>query len=135
MEELTLKASIENVSVATDYIDARLEALDVPMKVQTQINVAIDEIVSNIASYAYAPGTGDFTVRFEAREEPRAAVITFTDSGMPFDPLAAEAPDVSLAAEDRKIGGLGIFLVKKIMDGVSYQYVDGKNILCIEKRF
>ncbi len=135
VKELTLVAKIEKISEALDFIDAQLEALDCPMKAQTQINVAADEILSNIASYAYADGTGDMTVRFEVLESPRTAVITFLDSGMPFDPLEIQDPDVTLPAEERSIGGLGIFLVKKTMDNMFYEYREGKNILRIEKQF
>ena len=135
VKELTLEAKIENISEALDFIDAQLEELDCPMKAQTQINVAADEVLCNIASYAYVPGTGDMTVRFEVLPEPRTAVITFVDSGMPFDPLEVQDPDVTLPAEARAIGGLGIFLVKKTMDDMRYERRDGKNVLRIEKRF
>ncbi|MBQ1809976.1 MAG: ATP-binding protein, partial [Erysipelotrichaceae bacterium] len=115
--------------------DRNLDALDCPFKAKTQIDVAIDEIFSNIAKYAYPGGTGNATVRFEMQQEPRAAVITFIDEGTPYDPLSAEEPDVTLSAEERGVGGLGIFLVRKTMDDVSYKYEDGKNILSIRKEF
>ena len=134
VKELTLDAKIANISEALDFIDALLEAAGCPLKAQTQINVAADEILSNIASYAYAPGSGDMTVRFELREDPRTAVITFMDRGMPFNPLEIKEPDVTLPAEERAIGGLGIFLVKKTMDDIQYELRNGMNILRIEKR-
>ena len=132
-DELTLEARVENIPAATAFIDQRLEALDCSLKARMQIDVAMDEILSNIANYAYAPGAGGMTVTFAFREETRTAVITFMDRGSPFDPLAAEDPDVTLPAEDRPIGGLGILLVKKTMDLVTYERLDGKNILRIEK--
>ena len=134
MNELTVNATLENISVVTEFIDARLEALDCPFKAQTQIDVAVDEIVNNIASYAYETGSGELTVRFELMEEPRTALISFIDRGKPFDPLKLEDPDVTLSVEERGVGGLGIFLVKKTMDAVNYKYEDGRNILQIEKR-
>ena len=134
MKELVLKAKLENIPEVTAFIDEQLEALDCPMKAQMQIDVAIDELFSNIARYAYAPGEGDATVRFSFDEQERAAEITFLDSGVPFDPLAKADPDVTLTVEEREIGGLGIFLVKKTMDSLTYRYEDGKNVLTLRKR-
>ncbi len=134
VKELTVKATVENISAVTRFVDEQLKELGCPLKTQSQIDIAIDELVNNIASYAYAPGTGDLTVRFEFDEKTRTAAITFIDSGTPFDPVAAEDPDVTLAAEERGIGGLGIFLVKKTMDKVSYRFLDGRNMLRIEKK-
>ena len=135
MKEITLEARTENIDALTDFINAELEALDCPMKTQIQIDVAIDEIFANIASYAYAPGVGEATVRFEAQADPPAAVITFIDGGIPYDPLQNADPDVSLSADEREVGGLGIFLVRKTMDDMRYEYRDGKNILHITKLF
>ena len=133
MTEITLDAIIENIPRVTDFINAELEALDCPFKAQIQIDVAIDELFGNIALYAYEPLTGTATVRFEAEEDPKAVSITFIDTGMPYDPLAAEDPDISLGVEERDVGGLGVFLVKKTMDEVTYEYKDGQNILKIRK--
>ncbi len=133
MKELTVEASIENIDRVTDFINAELEAADCPLKARMQIDVAIDEVFSNIAYYAYAPGTGSVTVRFETEEAPRAARITFIDRGRPYDPLTAQDPDITLSAEDRKVGGLGIFLVKKTMNEVRYAFEDGQNMLTLRK--
>ena len=130
--EMTVEATLENIPAVTAFVDERLEALDCPMKAQMQIDVAIDELFSNIARYAYDPVTGPATVRVD--QEPRAVRITFIDHGKPYDPLAKADPDVTLSAEDRQIGGLGIFMVKKTMDDVQYEYKDGQNILTVEKR-
>ena len=94
----------------------------------------MDELFSNIACYAYPPGTGTVTLRVEVAEDPSLATLTFIDSGVPYDPLSRADPDTTLSAEERKIGGLGIYMVKKSMDGVSYAYEDGKTILTIKKR-
>lgn len=134
MQELNLEAAVANISTVTDFVNAILEELDCPMKAQLQIDVAIDELFSNIAKYAYAPGTGPATVRVETEEDPRAVILTFIDRGTPFDPLAAEDPDITAPAEERSIGGLGVFLVKKTMDDVRYERRDGQNILRITKR-
>ena len=133
MKELTIAATVENIEAVTDFVNEQLDAIDCPMKVQMKIDIAIDEIFSNIAHYAYGSDTGDATVRVEITEEPHAAVITFIDNGVPYDPLAKDDPDMTLSIDDREIGGLGIFMVKKSMDEVSYEYRDGQNILTIKK--
>ena len=133
MKELTIAATVENIETVTDFVNEQLEALDCPMKAQMQIDIAIDELFGNIAHYAYNPETGDATVRVEVIEDPMSVVITFIDKGVPYDPLAQEDPDTTLSAEDRAIGGLGIFMVKKSMDDVTYEYKDGQNILKIKK--
>ena len=133
MKELTVAASIDNVNAVTDFVNEQLEALDCPMKVQMQIDIAIDELFSNIAYYAYDGAEGQATVRVEALEDPRAVRITFIDQGVPYNPLTSEDPDTTLSADERKIGGLGIFMVKKSMDAVDYEYKDGRNILTIRK--
>ena len=134
VKELVLKAKLDNIPEVTAFIDEQLEALDCPMKAQMQIDVAIDELFSNIARYAYAPGEGDATVRFEFDEVARVASVTFVDSGVPFDPLKQGDPDVSLSIDDRKEGGLGIFMVKKTMDHMVYRHENGCNLLTIYKR-
>lgn len=133
MKELTIDATIENIAAVTAFVDEQLEQLNCPMKTQIQVDVAIDELFGNIANYAYNPQTGAATVRVEVTENPLAVVITFIDNGVPYDPLAKPDPDVTLSAEEREIGGLGIYMVKKSMDDISYEYRDGKNILRIKK--
>ena len=133
MKELMIDATLENIPVVTDFVNEQLEQLDCPMKVQIQISIAIDELFSNIARYAYNPTTGSATVQVEVTENPLAVVITFIDEGKPYDPLAKEDPDITLSAEEREVGGLGIYMVKKSMDDVTYEYKDGRNILKIKK--
>lgn len=133
MKELTLQATVENIETVTDFVNKQLEAFDCPMKTQTQIDIAIDEIFSNIAHYAYKPDIGNATVRVDIAENPLAVKITFIDNGIPYDPLAKPDPDITLSAEERQIGGLGIYMVKKNMDEVLYEYRDGQNILTIKK--
>lgn len=133
MKELTIAATVENIEVVTDFVNQQLELLECPMKAQMQIDVAIDELFSNIAHYSYNPEVGQATVRVEVVENPLAVTITFIDNGIPYDPLAKEDPDLTLSAEERQIGGLGIYLVKKSMDEITYEYKDGQNILSIKK--
>ena len=132
-KELTIEAAIENIRVVTAFVDKQLETLSCPLKARMQIDIAIDELFSNIARYAYNPETGDVTVRVEVTERPPAVIISFIDCGKPYNPLAKEDPDIALSAEEREIGGLGIFMVKEIMDEMRYQYKDGQNILTIRK--
>ncbi len=133
MKEMTIEAKVENIPVVTEFVDEQLEAHGCSMKAQTQIDIAIDELFGNIANYAYESGVGVATVRVELKEAPLAVVITFIDNGVPYDPLKKEDPDITLSAEEREIGGLGIYMVKKSMDGVDYEYKDGQNILKITK--
>ena len=134
MKELTIAATVENIGTVTDFVNEQLEALDCPMRAQMQIDIAIDELFGNIAHYAYHPEVGNATVRVEVMEEPLAVIITFIDGGVPYDPLKAADPDSTLSAEERQLGGLGIYMVKKSMDEISYEYRDGKNILSIKKK-
>ena len=135
MPKITLPAIIENIGTATDFMNEVLERACCPVRAQLQLAVALDELMSNVARYAYMPGTGDITVSVEILDDPRRAVLTLTDSGFPYDPLLKPPPDTTLSADERQIGGLGIFIVKKTMDSMRYEYRDGKNIVTIEKKF
>lgn len=133
MYELTTCATVDNLPLVTDFLEQHLEEAGCPLKAQMQITMAAEEIFVNIAHYAYAPGQGEATVRLAVVGEPPAVSVTFIDRGVPFDPLAKPDPDVSLTAEERGIGGLGIYLTKKTMDDVRYVYEDGRNILTLVK--
>ena len=132
MAELRIKAKVENLNDVMAFVDAELEKLDCPMRAQMQIDVAVEELFVNIAHYAYAPGEGDAQITVRAADG--MVEIEFRDSGVPYDPLAKADPDVSLSAEERQIGGLGIFMVKKTMDDIVYHYMDGQNVLKIRKK-
>ena len=134
VNEWTLEAKVENLPALTAYIEEELDRTDCSMKARMQLDVAVDELFSNISRYAYAPDTGDVTVRFDYDESERTVSITFKDRGIPYDPTKKADPDVTLPAEDRTVGGLGIYLVKKTMDGITYRREDGCNILCIRKK-
>ena len=133
MKELEIEAITENLSKVLAFVDEQLEAADCPMKIQMQIDIAVEEIFVNIAHYAYKSGTGKAVVRVETLPDPPSVDITFIDNGIPYDPLTKEDPDITLSAEERPIGGLGIFMVKKSMDDVRYEYLDGHNILTLKK--
>ena len=130
--KLVVKAKNENLYQVMEFINEFLEKHDCQMKAQTQIDLSIEEVFVNIANYAYGEGEGDCEIKLEFNGG--IVKFTFIDSGMPFDPLAKADPDNTLSAADRQIGGLGIFLVKKNMDEVSYQYLDNKNILTLTKK-
>lgn len=133
MKELRIDATVENIEKVIAFVDEQLEAVGCPMKVQVQVDIAIDELFGNIAHYAYNPDVGLATVRVEIEENATELSITFIDEGVPYNPLSNKAPDITLSAEERDIGGLGIYMVKKSMDDVSYEYVDGRNILKVKK--
>ena len=133
-QEITVAAAVENLEGVTAFVDRCLEEIGCSPRAQMQIDVAVDELFSNIAYYAYPPRTGTVTLRVEVAEDPSLAILTFIDSGVPYDPLSRPDPDTTLSAEERRIGGLGIYMVKKSMDDVSYAYEDGKNVFTIKKR-
>jgi anti-sigma regulatory factor (Ser/Thr protein kinase) len=133
-QELTLEATVANIDLATEFVDEKLDSYGCPTKEKMQINVAIDELFSNIAQYAYNPDVGPATLRVETKKDPLSVIITFIDHGVPFDPLKKKDPDITAPAEEREIGGLGIYMVKKTMDNVHYEYKDGANILTIIKK-
>lgn len=135
MKEIDIEAKIENLNEVFAFVDGQLEAIGCPMKVMMQIDVAVDELFSNIAMYAYAPGTGRAKITLDAEDDPRRVILTLSDSGMPYNPLEKEDPDITLSAEERKIGGLGIYMTKKIMDHMEYKYENGHNIIVIVKEF
>ena len=134
MTELKVQAAVENIPEVTAFVDGQLEAIDCPMKAQMQIDVAIDELFGNIAHYAYGGASGEAAVQFHFDADTRMISIAFVDSGTPFDPLSQEDPDVTLSAEERGIGGLGIFLVRKTMDQITYKRDNGQNVLTIYKK-
>ena len=133
MKDITVDATVDNLEVVQDFVREELEKQDCSMKIMMQIEIAVEEIYVNIVHYAYNPQVGKATVRCEVTENPMQVMIQFLDSGIPFDPLAKEDADITLSADERDIGGLGIFMVKQSMDEVNYEYKDGKNVLTIKK--
>ena len=133
MKELDVEAILDNLDIVTDFVNEQLAVTGCSAKILMQVDLAVEEIFVNIANYAYSPATGPATVRVEVRPDFSAVCITFIDHGIPYDPLAKADPDLSLSTEERAVGGLGIFLVKKNMDDISYEYVNGCNILRLKK--
>ena len=133
MRELIIEADRMNLPEVQTFIDEQLEEAGCPMLTQTTIDIAVEELFVNIASYAYGEENGNAVVQVTVQDEPLAVEITFIDNGKQYDPLAKADPDITLSAKERKKGGLGIFMVKNTMDNVSYEYKDGKNNLTIKK--
>ncbi|MCR4863054.1 MAG: ATP-binding protein [Ruminococcus sp.] len=131
MKELIIEALTENLPEVIAFVDEQLEAADCSVKTQMQIDIAVEEIFVNIAKYAYGDERGNVTIKTVLTSS--SFEITFIDNGAPYDPLAKPDPDVTLSAEERQIGGLGIFMVKKSMDEVKYQYIDDQNCLTLVK--
>jgi anti-sigma regulatory factor (Ser/Thr protein kinase) len=132
--ELDIEALVENLPAVQDFVEKCLEEAECSPRICMQISLAVEEIFMNIASYAYAPGKGRAVVRVEVGGDPLSATVTFIDRGVPYDPLAKADPDITLSAQERQIGGLGIFMVKKTMDDMTYEYKDGQNILKLKKK-
>ena len=139
LKELTIEAEVENLDKVLLFLGERLDELGCSPRAKMQIEVALEEIFVNVASYAYerADSSGEepeqVSISVEDSNDPLRVEVTIKDSGIPFDPLAREDPDVTLTAEERAIGGLGIYMVKKSMDHVRYEYRDGRNILTFRK--
>ncbi len=135
MKQIKVKADTTELDNVLSFADTILEELGCSVKAQMQIDIAIEEVFVNIAHYAYPEAEGEAVIYVEPGEGSSSVTITFEDEGIPYDPLKNEDPDITLSADDRPIGGLGIFMVKKSMDEVSYEYKDGKNRLTIKKSF
>lgn len=133
MNTLTVPAVLEELQTVLTFIETALSSFPCPPKTFHAIAIAVEEIFVNIAHYAYRPDVGEATIRCEVRRQPVQVTIEFLDSGRPYNPLVHDAPDIACSATERSIGGLGILMVKNLMDTVKYEYRDGKNILTIQK--
>ena len=133
MAEITVAADLDSLNDVLAFVDGEMERAGCSMKLMTQVDMAVEEIFVNIARYAYHPEAGEASVRCEAGGDPFQIVVGFAARGRPFNPLDREDPDVTLDAEARQLGGLGILMAKKLMDDIQYEYRDGKNILTLRK--
>ncbi|MBQ7639243.1 MAG: ATP-binding protein [Clostridia bacterium] len=132
VKTLTVEAKKENLDCVISFITGFFEEHGCSMKTVMQAQLCAEEVFVNIVSYAYGKEGG--SVEISLSENEGSAEIVFADSGVPYDPIKKEDPDLTLSADKRRIGGLGIFLVKKNMDKVSYAYENGKNVLTMLKR-
>lgn len=133
MSERIYQASDEFLYDALGFVEEELEKMDCPLKIIMQITVCVEEVFVNIAHYAYGDGTGSMKLSVSAYDG--GVEIEFRDWGIPFDPLAREDPDITLSAEERDVGGLGIYMVKQSMNDVAYRYEEKQNILTLKKNF
>ena len=131
--EIHMEAKNSNLQRLTDFVGAHLDLAGCSAKARMEIEVAVEEIFVNIAEYAYGSDTGDVTVRVQTAPDGSDVTITFCDSGKPYDPLEREDPDTTLSAEEREVGGLGVFMTRKMMDEMRYEYRDGMNVLMMKK--
>ncbi len=130
----TFSAETEELDAVLSFVNAPLDTLGVSEEEKIILDIAVEEIYVNIALYAYQPGRGPVTLRWTLEEDPLRIQIDFMDRGTPYDPLSRQDPDITLSAEERQIGGLGIYMVRKSMDEVSYAYRDGQNCFSMKKR-
>ena len=128
-----VNADVNELQRVLEFVEECVQGIDYPPKAMMQINVSVEEIFVNIAHYAYSDKTGEAVIEVEIGDEPKMITITFIDSGVKYDPLAKPDPDVTLSVKDRQIGGLGIFMTKKFMDELSYEYRDGQNVFAMKK--
>jgi len=132
-KEITIDAEISKINLVTDFVNEQLELYNCPESEKMKVNIAIDELLANVTNYAYKDGLGKITLKIDINK--KILSMTFIDNGIKYNPLEHNDPDITLSAEERKIGGLGIYLVKNLMDKMEYEYADGKNILKIQKNF
>ena len=130
---LTLPNDVQQVSKLAEFVDTVCEAAGLDMGVCMQMNLAIEEAVVNVMKYAYPPEVNG-TVSIDATISDKGLKFVISDNGIPFDPTAKAEVDTSLSAEERGIGGLGIHLIRQIMDSINYEYIDGRNILTLLKK-
>jgi anti-sigma regulatory factor (Ser/Thr protein kinase) len=133
MKEISVPAVCEQLDMVTSFVGEDLDLYGCNFETKAMVFVAIEEIFVNIARYAYRPEIGCVWIRHSISAKPLQITIQFVDDGKPFNPLEKENPDITLNADERGIGGLGIFIVKSQMDYVDYEYKDGRNILTLRK--
>ena len=132
MDTLVTQSDVKNLEKVLEFIDEFVIKQGLPEKAKNQINLASEEIFTNVCRYAYDGKAGE--VKISVYEKDALIYVAFADDGKEYNPLENKDPDVTLSAEERDVGGLGIYLVKKLTDGITYERKDGKNILILEKK-
>ena len=135
MKELCTKAKIDNIDEVYGFLDGKLaeDVPDISRRDALKLHMVIDEIFNNIVSYAYDDEDGNVWFGFSYIPDAKQIILQFQDGGMPYDPTKQASPDITLPTKERKPGGLGLVMVRKVMDTVSYEYCDGKNVLTMSK--
>jgi anti-sigma regulatory factor (Ser/Thr protein kinase) len=131
MKRLTVPAKVDMLYDVFVFVRKTIEHVEMDVLTQNNIKVAVEEIFVNIASYAYMADEGSITIAVSVEND--RFIVEFTDNGTPYNPLSKSDPDIMLSADEREIGGLGIFMVKEFMDDIRYRYENGKNILTLKK--
>lgn len=134
LKEIVLKAQVDNLYKVLDFVEDELDLRNCEPKAKTQILVAVEEIFVNIASYAYEGGDGEVEIRMSFDADSNVVSVIFIDSGIKYNPIEKEDPNIKLSADKRPIGGLGIYITKKFFDELIYDYKSGKNILTMKKK-
>lgn len=129
---LALKNNIDEINRLHAFIEEVGETFELPMKVVLNLNLVLEEAVTNVIMYAY-PQEQNEHIYLTAKKQDDRLVFVLTDSGIAFDPTQTPDADITLSADERQIGGLGIFLIRKIMNEVKYERIDDKNVLTLEK--
>ncbi|MDE6742634.1 MAG: ATP-binding protein [Lachnospiraceae bacterium] len=132
-EVITVEAVMGNLEEIRSFVRKKLNETEGDMLSCITLEMVVEEIYTNIASYAYGKHTGIVTVKYSAKQEPLELIVTFMDHGIPYNPLEHKDPDIKAPLEERKIGGNGILMAKKMMDDMQYEFKDGMNILTIRK--
>ena len=133
MTEKLFDASDSVLQDVLSFVEEKLDEIHCPRKISMQIIVAVEEVFVNISHYAYIDGKGKMKLGISTNNG--AVTLCFIDSGVPFNPLTKTDPDITLLAEERDIGGLGILMVKRTMDELNYENKDGKNVLTLVKKY
>lgn len=134
MNEIIVPAKKENLQNVLNFINKQLDSFEYNIKARLQLEISVEEAFVNISNYAYGSEEGEVLIQCKIDKNPLQTTVKFIDTGIPFNPLENEDPDISLKTEEKEIGGLGIFLIKKNVDYIQYEYRDGKNILTIQKK-
>ncbi|KZX10305.1 ATP-binding protein [Methanobrevibacter curvatus] len=135
MEKIVVPGKVEYLSQVQEFINSKLKYYELLPKFQMQLELVIEEIFINIVKYAHMEDSSENKIVIYSLFDEESSVLTikFVDKGIPFNPLKEEDPDLNADIENRKIGGLGLFLVKKNTDELEYKYKKGKNILTFKK--
>jgi anti-sigma regulatory factor (Ser/Thr protein kinase) len=133
LEKITVPARIDNLAQMIEFVTKAADAAGLEKGLVGKIQLASEEALVNVINYAYAGGEGDLELQYEIENDPKTLIIQVADSGVPFNPLDKEDPDINLPAEDRPIGGLGIFMIRQIMDSVDYKRDNNRNLLIMKK--
>ena len=134
MNQIAIKSNEDNLDFVLSKFDEALEDYNLPVKFKLQLELVLEELFINICNYAFED-EGEIIIQHFVEDNPLRIIINFIDEGVPFNPLEKEMPDLSLSAEDRELGGLGLTIVRKNVDFIEYHYENNKNILTIQKIF